>query len=66
MEERTEQPTSRGKAMDDAFSEVTELDDFQVIAERRRLTEAITALTDKYRRINQEMSRRETLRWMLR
>jgi len=52
--------------MDDAFSEVTELDDFQVIAERRRLTEAITALTDKYRRINQEMSRRETLRWMLR
>ena len=51
--------------MDDRFSEVTELDDFQVIAERRRLTEAIAALTDRYRRINQEMSRRETLRWML-
>jgi hypothetical protein len=52
--------------MDNAFSEVTELDDFQVIAEWRRLTKAVAALTDSYRRINQEMSRRETLRWMLR
>ena len=51
--------------MVDAFSEVTELDDFQVIAERRRLWKAIAALTDRYQRINQEMSRRETLRWML-
>ena len=52
--------------MDDAFSGVTELDDFQVIAEWRRLTKAVAALTDRYRRINQEMNRRETLRWMLR
>jgi hypothetical protein len=52
--------------MDDAFSEVTELDDFQVIAERRRLVQAIAALNDRYRMLNQEMSRRETLRWMLR
>jgi hypothetical protein len=51
--------------MDDAFSEVTDLDDFQVIAERRRIMEAIAALTDRYRRINQEMGQRETLRWML-
>lgn len=51
--------------MDDAFSEVTDLDDFQVIAERRRLKEAIAAMIDRYRGINQEMSRRETLRWML-
>jgi hypothetical protein len=51
--------------MDDAFSEVTGLDDFQVIAQRRWLMEAIAALTDRYGRINQEMGRRETLRWML-
>jgi hypothetical protein len=51
--------------MDDAFSEVTDLDDFQVIAERRWLKEAIAAMIDRYRRINQEMGRRETLRWML-
>lgn len=38
--------------MDDAFSGVTELDDFQVIAEWRRLTKAVAALTDRYRRIN--------------
>ena len=52
--------------MDDTSSEVTELDDFQVIAEWRRLAKAVAALTDKYRRINQEMNRRDTLRWMLR
>jgi hypothetical protein len=52
--------------MDDASSEVTELDDFQVIAEWRRPTKAIAALTGSYRRIYKEMNRRETLRWMLR
>jgi hypothetical protein len=52
--------------MDDASSEIAELDDFQVIAERRRVTETIAALTDRYRRLNQEMHRRETLRWMVR
>jgi hypothetical protein len=52
--------------MDDASSEIAELDDFQVIAERRRVTETISALTDRYRKLNQEMSRRETLRWMVR
>jgi hypothetical protein len=57
---------ARGKAMDDASGEIAELDDFQVIAERRRVTETIAALTDRYRKLNQEMYRRETLRWMVR
>jgi hypothetical protein len=47
--------------MDDDYSE---LDDFQVITERMRLMDAIAALTDQYRALNQEMTRRETLRWM--
>jgi hypothetical protein len=55
----------RRRAMDDAGSEVAELDDFQVIAERLRVANALTVLTDRYRLINQEMNRRETLRWMV-
>jgi len=51
--------------MDDVFREIAELDDFQVIAERRRVAGMIAALTDRYRTLNQEMERRETLRWML-
>lgn len=41
------------------------LDDFEVIAERAEAAQAIAALTDRYRQLNQEMTRRETLRWML-
>jgi hypothetical protein len=52
--------------MDDAPSEPAQLDDFQVIAERRRIADKLAALTDRYRQLNQEMNRRETLRWMLR
>jgi hypothetical protein len=52
--------------MDDASSEFAELDDFQVIAERRQAAETIAALTDRYRKLSQEMNRRETLRWMVR
>jgi len=51
--------------MDDESSAFIELDDFQVIAERRRVARMLTALTDRYRELNQEMSRRETLRWMV-
>jgi hypothetical protein len=51
--------------MDDD-TRVSRLDDFEVIAERARITRALAALTDLYRQINQEMARRETLRWMLR
>lgn len=45
--------------------DVSRLDDFQVLDERRRVTETITALTDRYVQLNQEMARRETLRWMV-
>jgi hypothetical protein len=44
---------------------ITQLDDFEVIAERARVTSAIAALTDRYRQLNQEMTRRETLQWMV-
>jgi hypothetical protein len=43
----------------------TQLDDFQVIEERRRVMETLAALTDRYRELNQEMAGRVTLRWML-
>jgi len=42
-----------------------DLDDFQVIAERRRVMGLIATLTDRYRLLSREMTRRETLRWML-
>lgn len=45
--------------------DVSHMDDFTVIAERHRIAVALAALTDQYRALNQEMSRRETLRWML-
>ncbi|HUB38122.1 MAG TPA: hypothetical protein VMA72_04660 [Streptosporangiaceae bacterium] len=50
---------------DGALGEFTRLDDFQVIAERRRVMEMIAALTDRYRNLNHEMTRRGTLRWMV-
>ena len=49
--------------MDD--DDVSRLDDFELIAERQRVIAALTALTDKYRRLNYEMTHRETLRWIL-
>jgi hypothetical protein len=52
------------KVMDDS-DDFTQLDDFQVIAERRRVAEMLAALTDRYRRLNQEMNRRVTLQWMV-
>jgi hypothetical protein len=45
--------------------DVRQLDDFEVIAERAQVSAAIAALTDRYRLLNQEISRRETLRWMV-
>jgi hypothetical protein len=54
----------RRKAMDEDIS-ISRLDDFEVIAERALVKEAIAALTDRYRRLCREMTRRETLRWML-
>jgi hypothetical protein len=51
--------------MDEEDVSASQLDDFQVIVERLRVTEAIAALTARYKELNQEMTRRETLRWML-
>ena len=66
MRQRDGPSSSKGRAMDEALSvDVAQLDDFQVIAERRRVMDAIAALTDRYRRLNHEMGRRVTLRWML-
>ena len=42
------------------------LDDFELIAERARVTQILAALTDEYRRLTHEMNQRTTLRWMLR
>jgi hypothetical protein len=45
--------------------DVSRMDDFQVIAERQRIMANLAALTDRYRELNQEINRRDTLRWML-
>jgi|HubBroStandDraft_3_1064219.scaffolds.fasta_scaffold2098556_2 hypothetical protein len=46
-------------------ADIGQLDDFQVIAERIRVTKTIAAHIDRYRELNEEMARRATLRWML-
>jgi hypothetical protein len=51
--------------MNEASIQFAELDDFEVIAERLRVMDTITALTEKYRQLTREMTRRETLRWMM-
>lgn len=45
--------------------DLSQLDDFELVEERRRVMVALARLTDKYRRLNAEMTRRETLRWMV-
>ena len=45
--------------------DVSRMDDFQVIAQRQRVMTALASLTDQYRELNQEINRRESLRWML-
>jgi hypothetical protein len=45
--------------------DLSDLDDFELIQERRRVQAALAFLTDKYKALNGEMTRRETLRWML-
>ena len=44
--------------------EVSRMDDFEVIAERLRVMTALASLTGRYKRLNDEMTKRETLRWM--
>jgi hypothetical protein len=49
----------------DEDTRISCLDDFEVIAERRAVADAIASLTEKYRRLCREMRRREALRWIL-
>lgn len=49
----------------DEHTTVSQLDDFQVIAEWREVSETLAALVDRYRELNKEMGNRVTLRWML-
>jgi hypothetical protein len=51
--------------MDESVVQLAEMDDFEVIARRLRVMTEITALTEMYRQLNQEMTRRRALRWML-
>jgi hypothetical protein len=44
---------------------VRDLDDFQVLAERKQVMATLATLTDRYRELNQELQRRDTLKWML-
>ncbi|HEX3957078.1 MAG TPA: hypothetical protein VHZ03_10650 [Trebonia sp.] len=49
----------------DEADEVSRMDDFEVIKERQEVMSALASLTERYRRLNYEMARRETLRWMV-
>lgn len=46
-------------------AEYSQLDDFALIEERRQVMDALAALTDRYRALNQVMMSRATLRWMV-
>lgn len=45
--------------------EVSRMDDFEVMRERQNVMTALASLIERYRRLNHEMARRETLRWMV-
>ena len=47
------------------FQDVSRMDDFEVVDERRRIAASLAALTDRYRVLNHEISTRETLKWMV-
>jgi hypothetical protein len=51
--------------MSQSEPDLSDLDDFQIIKERQNVMTALTFLTDKYRELNNEMARRESLRWMV-
>jgi hypothetical protein len=54
-----------GQPGDDPGCDPGLLDDFEVMAERARVADLLAVLTDRYRQLNHEMNRRETLRWMV-
>jgi hypothetical protein len=45
--------------------DLSDMDDIAVIEERRKVMTALAFLTDKYKALTDEVTRRETLRWML-
>ena len=45
--------------------DMSRMDDFEVIAERRSIAAALAALTDRYRLLNREISTRDPLKWMI-
>jgi hypothetical protein len=61
----TEREPSKSLTVPDGHYDASRMDDFQVIAERQRVMANLAALTDQYRALNQELNRRETLKWML-
>ena len=60
-----EREPSKSLAVPDGHDDASRMDDFQVVAERRRIMANLAALTDRYRELNHEITTRETLRWML-
>jgi hypothetical protein len=60
-----ERDPSKIPAMPDGHYDASRMDDLEVITERRRVMANLAALTDQYRALNQELQRRESLRWML-
>jgi hypothetical protein len=60
----TERDPGKIPALPDGRYDASRMDDFEVIAERRRVMASLAALTDQYRALNQEIQRRESLRWM--
>ena len=54
----------RGEAVNQPELDLSDMDDFEVIEERRRVQTALAFLTSKYKALNDEISRRGTLRWM--
>jgi hypothetical protein len=55
----------RAVSQQDEAYEVSRMDDFEVIKERQDVMAALASLTERYRRLNYEMARRGTLRWMV-
>lgn len=45
--------------------DLSDMDDFEVIEERRQVQTTLAFLAGKYKALNNEMTRRETLRWMV-
>jgi hypothetical protein len=45
--------------------DLSDMDDFEVLAERRKVMTDLAFLADKYKALNDEMTKRETLRWMI-